>query len=300
MASPRQEGYGEGMRIPSLASLTPRLFFASLLLGSACAVASLGSGCSSDESSGGANNDGGSSSGASGSSGTSGTSGSSGTSSSGGVQKGKVIVALQNVALPGAKVTVGSTSATSKDDGTYELGVPMGAPYLMTVEAEDHYKLYEQEFQPKLSPYDRGDTSLLPKSIANTLLSFLQGRDEKKAILIVRVAPVTPCDDEGGSTVSLDPPGASMVKYIKGGIPSNTADSVTKGESFSAVIYNIEPGAAIALKVTSPKCKQAAFPIDVGDVTYTGKNQKVEAGEVISFMRVFIKDLGGSGDASTD
>ncbi|MGC4061319.1 MAG: hypothetical protein QM749_10930 [Aquabacterium sp.] len=35
-------------------------------------------------------------------------------------------------------------------------------------------------------------------------------------------------------------------------------------------------------------------------MTYTGQNQKIEAGEVISFMRVFVKDALSSADAGSD
>lgn len=262
-------------------------FLASVVLSTACAAAVIA--CGDDDNEGRTGVDGGGS-----------DAPSDGSSGGGAKQKGKIVVALQDVPLPGATVTIGSSTATTDNDGNYEIGFTKGAPIQMQVAADDYYKLYEQEYVVDKDAYDRGSTSLLAKSVAGTLLSFLQGRDASKGLLVVRVQPHAPCDSEEGATVALDPPGSSMVRYIQNGTPSNTRANVKKGESFSAVIYNIDPGADVKVKVDSPTCKQEAFPVVDGDVTYTGQHQKIEAGEVLSFMRVYLKDANTAADAGSD
>jgi hypothetical protein len=270
---------------------TRSFFLASFVLSLSCGLAVLA--CGDDDNGGRTGTDGGGSEG--------GTDGSSGEGGGGAAkQTGKIVVALQNVPLPGATVTIGSASAQSKPDGTYEIGITKGSPLQMQVTAEDYYKLFEQEYVVKTDTFDRGESSLLSKAVASTLVSFLQGRDDKKGLLIVKVQPVAPCDSEEGTVVSLDPPGSSMVRYISGGIPSNSLTAAKKGESFHAVVYNIDLGAPVNVKLTSPLCKQKAFPVDVDNVTYTGKNQKVEGGEVLSFMRVFLGDKQAAADAGDD
>lgn len=262
------------------------LFLASVVLSLACAAAVVA--CGDDDNGGRTGVDGG------------GSDATDGASGGGAKQKGKIVVALQDVPLPGATVTIGSSTATTDKDGNYEIGFTKGAPIQMQVTADDYYKLYEQEYVVDKDAYDRGSTSLLAKSVAGTLLSFLQGRDAAKGLLVVRVQPQAPCDSEEGATVALDPPGSSMVRYIQNGTPSNTRTSVKKGESFSAVVYNIDPGANVTVKVESPTCKQEAFPVVDGDVTYTGQHQKIEAGEVLSYMRVYLKDANTAADAGSD
>ncbi len=268
---------------------TRSFFFASFLVSLSCGVAVLA--CGDDDNGGRTGVDGGGGT-------EGGTDGSSGGSPA--KQTGKIVVALQNVPLSGATVTIGSSTAQTKADGTYEIGITKGPALQMQVTAEDYYKLFEQEYVVKADTFDRGETSLLSKAIANTLVSFLQGRDPAKGLLIVKVQPTAPCDSEEGTIVALDPPGSSMVRYISGGIPSNSQSSAKKGESFHAVIYNVDLGAPVNVKLTSPLCKQKAFPVDVDNVTYTGKNQKVEGGEVLSFMRVFLGDKQEGTDAGSD
>lgn len=214
-------------------------------------------------------------------------------------QSGRIIRALENVSVGGATVTIGGKSATTNDDGLYEIVVPKNAPYRMSVTAEEHYKLNEQEWILKKDSLARGDTNLLGTSIANVLASFLPNRDAAKGLLVVKVNPLPPCDSEEGSKLSLDPPGASKVTYFSGGRPNVNATGAAKGESFSAAIYNTEIGVDLKVVVDSPLCEQVPFPVDSQDVTYTGK-QQAEPGEVLSYIRVFIGPKKTPSDAGTD
>ncbi|MBX3190834.1 MAG: hypothetical protein KF819_27805 [Labilithrix sp.] len=214
-------------------------------------------------------------------------------------QTGRIVRAVENVSVGGATVSIAGKTATTNDDGFYEIVVPKDTPYRMSVTAEEHYKLNEQEWILKSDTLARGDTSLLGTSIANILASFLPNRDAAKGLLVVRINPLPPCDSEQGATLSLDPPGDSKVTYFAGGRPNPTASFVTKDETFSAAIYDVTPNTNVKVVVNSPLCEEVPFPVDYQNVTYTG-NQQTEPGEVLSYIRVFIGPKKAPVDAGAD
>ena len=213
-------------------------------------------------------------------------------------QKGRVIDALSKFGVTNPVITVGSKSVTGNADGMYEIIVPKNKPYSMSVTAEDHWKLNEQEWILKTDFVDRMDTALLSTSIANVLATLLPPRDKAKGILVVHVAPLPPCASEAGSVISIAPAGSAKITYFSGGKPDKTVTSAVAGESFSAAITDVEPGINVVVKADSPTCELVAFPVDYQGVTYTG-NQKAEAGNVLSYLRVFVgppKIVDGGGD----
>lgn len=205
-------------------------------------------------------------------------------------QTGRIIGALDKLEIPNVTVTIEGKSATTNDKGLYEIIVPKNKPYTMSVSGEGYYKLNEQEFILKKDTLARGDTSLLSVDTANLLASFLPGRDKAKGLLVVKVQPVAPCDDEGGSTITIEPAGDSKIAYFESGRPNTNAKAAEKGASFSAAFYNVDIGVNIKVNVVSPKCQVIPYPFDQSDVTYTG-NQKTEPGEVLSYIRAFIGPL---------
>jgi hypothetical protein len=213
-------------------------------------------------------------------------------------QTGKITQALSNGTPVGvATVAIAGKTAHTNADGTYAIGIPKGTPYSMVVTGDGYFKLTEQDWISNQDVLDWGETQLLPTSIGSLLVSFLSGRDAAKGTLVVRVVPLPPCASEQGATVSLDPPGDTKLSYIEGGTPKATATSVTAGEDFSAVFYNIDPGAKVNIKVTSPTCGQKDYPVDAQGVTFTG-TQTIESGEALTFARVFLADP--IADAGTD
>ena len=205
-------------------------------------------------------------------------------------QTGKIIKAqTENEGVPGATVTVAGNSVTTNAAGDYEIIVPRNAPYQMTVSAPDYYKLLEQEMILKQETLARGTTTLLPTATANLLAGLLTGRKPEKGLVVVKVNPQPPCTTEEGSTLTIDPPGEAKITYFNGSLPQTSLTAVKAGSTFSAAFYNVEVGVPLKITVTSPECAQAPFPIDLGDVTYTGA-LTAEAGEALAYMRVYIKD----------
>jgi len=205
-------------------------------------------------------------------------------------QTGKIIKAqTENEGVPGATVTVAGKSVTTNAAGDYEIIVPRNAPYRMAVSAPEYFKLLEQEMILKQETLARGTTTLLPTATANLLAGLLTGRKAEKGLVVVKVNPQPPCTTEEGSTLTIDPPGEAQVTYFNGSLPQTSLTAVKAGSTFSAAIYNVEIGVPLKITVTSPECAQAPFPIDLGDVTYTG-TLTAEPGEALAYMRVYIKD----------
>jgi hypothetical protein len=214
-------------------------------------------------------------------------------------QTGKIIRAqTENDGVPGATVTAGGKSVTTNATGDYEIIVPRNTPYQMTVSAPEYFKLLEQEMILKKESLARGNTTLLPTATANLLAGLLTGRKAEKGLVVVKVNPLPPCASEEGSTLTIDPPGEAKLTYFNGSLPQTSLTAVKAGSTFSAAFYNVEVGVPLKINVTSPECAQAAFPIEVGDVTYTGA-LSAEPGEALAYIRVYTKDPVAP-DAGTD
>ena len=209
------------------------------------------------------------------------------SAATGPTQTGRIIDAVGKDGVMSATVSIAGKSVTTNDDGTYAIGITKNVPSTMSVTAPDHYKLNEQEWIVKSDLFARADTSLLSNSTAGLLATFLPARDPAKGILAVRIYPVPPCTSEAGATIAIEPAGAAKVTYFAGGIPSKTATVTSKDETFAGIFTNVDPGVPIKVTVSSPTCEQVAFPIDYDGVTLTGV-QKVETGDVVSFIRVFL------------
>lgn len=204
-------------------------------------------------------------------------------------QTGKIVRAqATSEMVEGATITVAGKTAITNASGAYEIAVPKDQPVQMTVTAPDYFKLIEQEWILK-TDLDRGETQLLKTGTANLLAGVLNPpRDPSKGLLVVSVRVQPPCASEEGTTLTIDPPGQAQLSYVgKSGLPDSTLSSVQKGAAFSAIFYDVEPGVNVRVTANSPSCEQVAFPLEADGVTLTG-NQKTEAGESLSFLRVYL------------
>jgi len=220
-------------------------------------------------------------------------------------QSGRALVLQANTPVEGA--TVSANGATTKTDaeGKYSLVVPRGAPVKLRFSAPEFFQLVEQEYIVDKTPYNRGDSLMLSFATANLLKAFLSGYDDTKGLLAVRVVALAGCASEGGTVLSLDPPGAS-VKYTVGGLPGD-GTSVAAGENNGALFYNVAPNVPVKVTAKSPTCAQLPFPVAYQGVTYTD-SQTTEPGQSFSVVRVFLgppaaRDAGAdapSTDAASD
>lgn len=216
-------------------------------------------------------------------------------------QSGRALVLQANTPVEGARVSVAGKDTLTDAEGRYTLVVPRGKPVTMRLNLVDYYQLIEQEYVIDKDPYDRGDSLMLSKQTANLLAAFLEGVDKTKGLLAVRVIPMKGCASEGGTVLTLDPPGAT-VRYTQNGLPG-TGTSLAAGENNGALFYNVTPGVPVKVAAQNPKCDLLPFPVSYQGVTYTGA-QTTEPGDSFSFVRVFLGPRllvdGGSADAMAE
>jgi len=217
-------------------------------------------------------------------------------------QSGRAAVIQANTPVAGATVSAAGNKVVTDAEGRYTVVVPRGKPIQMRVTAPEHYQLIEQEYVVDSDPYERGDSLVLTKQTANLLSAFLKGYDATRGLLAIRVVPMRGCASEGGTVLTLDPPGAE-IRYTEGGLPG-TGTSLAAGANNGALFYNVATGVPVTVTATSPKCEQLPFPVTYEGVKYTG-TQRTEAGESFSFMRVFLgprtkPEDAGAADASND
>jgi hypothetical protein len=205
-------------------------------------------------------------------------------------QTGQIVDFNTNKGVVGATVTAGSVSATTDATGKYTLNVPKDTAYSMTITAPNYLKLIEQEWK-LTGDADRGKTSFVDAATQQTLQNALSGYDQAKAVFSMQVQKKGTCADVTGATITMANQGTAVLKYFKGGFPSNTATSVTDGQLPSAVIYNVTPGTQVVITVTHPTCKQVAFPVadpTIPTILYTG-NVTTEGGAAASFTRLYVE-----------
>lgn len=233
-------------------------------------------------------------------------------------QSGQIVDFSSKAGQPGMIVSGGGNSATTDTTGKYTLPVPKDTAYTMTISSgpnanTSYLTLNEQEW--KLSgDVDRGKTSAVSNATEGLLKSILVPQpDVNLAVLTIQVIPTGACTSATGSTISvpgLPAPDAGTdggsggihLDYFSGGFPSQSATSVSDGETPSAIIWNLPVSASFKdVTVTPPSgCTVTAFPTtdpsDAGpgpNLTYTG-NVKLDpsaddaGANYASYMRVFL------------
>lgn len=149
-------------------------------------------------------------------------------------QTGRIIRAqTTDVFVEGATVAIAGKTAVTNAGGEYEIAVPRNVPYQMSVSAPDFFKLLDQEWIVKKDVLPRGDTQLLPTSLADFLAGLLPERDPNKGLLVVKINPMPPCASEEGATLALDPPGQAKLAYFSGSLPSSGRTNAKGGEAFT-------------------------------------------------------------------
>ncbi len=212
-------------------------------------------------------------------------------------QSGRLITAQSTTPIPAAKVTIDGKSVTTDAEGRYRFVVPRGKPITMRGTAEDHFAFIDQEWILDTPTLDRGDTFLLSGQTGGLLGGFLSGYDKALGVLGVRIVPLAGCESEERATLTLEPAGASL-RYSVGGIPSGQATSAAKGQTITAIFYNVAVNVPLKVTVKHPTCSPVPFPVEQSGVRYTG-NQTAEPGDSLSFFRVYLAGAPGA-DAGTD
>lgn len=187
----------------------------------------------------------------------------------------------------GATVRANDVTATTDASGKYALPVHIGEVFSMEVTAPNYVKLIEQQ-TTLTADYDRGETTIVPLSLADLLHAALPGYDASLGVLSVAVIPTGTCKTEGGTTISVTGADGAQVKYMVSKLPSATAAAVKGGEFPSAVIYNLPVNVPITVQLHSDSCAQAAFPFQKDGIMFEASVVTMP-GDVTSFQRLFLK-----------
>ncbi len=206
----------------------------------------------------------------------------------------------------------GTVSATTDGTGAYTLKVPQNTAYTMSVSAgADAGKAYiglnEQEWK-LTGDAVRGKTSFVSASTQGLLEAILTpSPNPSLAVLSVQVIATGACTSATGATISVpglpaadagagDGGSAPVLIYFGGSpsLPDTNATSVTDGLLPSAIIYDLPVVAAYSsVTVTPPAgCTVKSFPVadpTIPTIMYTGNSSLSEAGDAVSFMRVFLE-----------
>ena len=212
------------------------------------------------------------------------------------LQTGRAALVQTSKPVAGATIFAAGKQTTSDAEGLYSFIVPRGVPFTLKVKAPEHYQLIEQEYIVDTETYDRGDSLILRNQTAMLLAGFLSDYDKARALVAVRVIPMKGCRSEQGTTLKLEPSGASL-RYTQDGVP-DTNSSLTAGETNGALFYNVTPG-PVTVTAAHPACVQMPFPVKFDKVTYTGA-LTTEPGASFSFIRIFLGPPTATTDAGTD
>jgi hypothetical protein len=206
---------------------------------------------------------------------------------------GQIVSFAGGTGSAGWTVTAGGQTATTNNKGAYELNIAKDTAFNLSVtDANKGYlSLWDQE--AKISgDFDRGKLRFVEKGTGDTLIQSLQADPTKGGVTIELAAlEGSACasltDFPQGAKITVDQSGSKVV-YQSGNLPAADKTEAQKGENPAAIAINATPDAELKVSVTYDKCKQKAFPVTVGNITYTG-SLKPKGDYTLSVYRIFFE-----------
>jgi hypothetical protein len=202
-------------------------------------------------------------------------------------QQGHVIDFVTKAPVAGATVKAGDQTVTTASDGAYSFSMAPGVPFSMSITGANRATTVFQE-RALLADVDDGAVNSVDEPSAKLLRSALPGYDESLGSISAFVISQGKCPTSDGATIAVSPAGAAKIVYFENGLPSATRTTVSQNELPSAVIYNVQPGADVTLSVTKDSCEQQAYPLQVGNIEYTG-GIPVQAGDATTYAGLYLK-----------
>lgn len=194
-------------------------------------------------------------------------------------------------ALGGITVAQGGVTATTDDKGQYSMKVPANTPMQMVLTGPSYTRTILGELSIA-SDIER-EVNLPQITLFHVGQSALDGYDTSKGIVYLLVRPTGSCTSVDGGTVKVNAPADAKFAYFVDKLPDMSATSMKANASDpenipQVAVYNVPVGQQIDVTITHPTCKQAAFPVTVKNVTYTGK-VNVEAGDANSVAFYYLQ-----------
>jgi hypothetical protein len=145
---------------------------------------------------------------------------------------------------------------------------------------------------------------ILPDDSTFQLEQTLLTPDTSKALVQVVVIPTGSCKSAEGASIIVDSPPGVTIRYMDStGYPRTALTQIAALASpwrGAAAIYNVDPTATLAIRVTHPSCKQLPFPAALKSTTFTGKVAMKPLSENISSAYVIVLGDGDATDAGAD
>ena len=194
--------------------------------------------------------------------------------------RGTVIDYFSSMPLAGLTVTDGPNTTTTDASGNWTL--PTTGPLAPIVSGSMESALQLPQALAGSVEVDQGAIPI-PNSSTLALEQQIVGADSSKALVQVTVLQAPTCASIAGGTLTVDSPAGAAVAYFTAAkLPNGTSfiDGVTDHRPV-AVVYNLTPGADLAITLNIPGCTQAPPNTTFGHATLTGKvaTQALEPGD---------------------
>lgn len=175
--------------------------------------------------------------------------------------------------IPNLTVSAQGQSAITDDAGVFSFLVNGDQPLMPHVTGPSFCELIFPEVVPAQADLDYGPSVMASTSTFSVETSGL-GADLSKGLVQVVVRKDDSCASVTGGTLTVvSPPGTSVAYFNTFGLPDNTVTSFqdVQAPRPEAVVFDVEPGAELVLRVDHPTCTQVPFPYQREGRTYSGK-----------------------------
>ncbi len=175
--------------------------------------------------------------------------------------------------IPNLTITGQGQSATTDDAGAFSFVVNGDQPLMPQVTGPSFCDLIFPEVIPAQADLDYGPSVMASSSTFSIETSGLSADLSKGLVQIVVRTDASCASAAGGTLTVVSPPGTSVAYFNTLGLPDNTVTSFQNVQVPRpvAVVFNVEPGAELVLRVDHPTCTQVPFPYERDGRTYTGR-----------------------------
>jgi hypothetical protein len=191
---------------------------------------------------------------------------------------GTLLTSGNLVTVEGLTVTDGSQTTTTDAQGNWSLTVPLGATLAPVVTGTSKGDPYSNLILPTAtgaaSDLDWGNI-IIPDQSTFQLERVTLGSDDSQAVVHVVVVTTGSCTSVAGGTLTVtSPPGAKVNYFDTQGYPTASQTSFVDPpvpRRPVADIYDLAPGAQIAIQVNLPTCHQVPYPATNAGGTFSGQ-----------------------------
>jgi len=186
-------------------------------------------------------------------------------------EHGTLVEYFTMMPVAGLTVTDGTNSVTTGADGTFVLPAPLGATLKPFAGGPGYATLYLPEATAEGVDVDRGIVPMAQTSSFMLEQSIL-ANDQTKALVHILLVKSGSCTSVANGTVTVNAPATAKVAYFStAGLPTAPTMSDIGAPKPAAVLYDVDPGATLDVKVDVPGCTTAPAGTAVNGMALTGQ-----------------------------